>query len=197
MIAILIAWYFRFKVKPKFEIVYNYNRNANFVLIFNNIEIFDWTFETFYIIYERRLGLLTREREDIVPRIPFTSSGSGNQAISPVNLREWQTITNELTSVRQDLLQDVERMREYHRNFLKDYHIFQNYFHDKFLRDIHVYYFSTIHYCEWLLQGHNYARMADDRKRRSEGIIKYLEEDKSIDKADPNIKKFIEKWKNY
>ncbi|MGI0021368.1 MAG: hypothetical protein ACRD9Q_00775, partial [Nitrososphaeraceae archaeon] len=152
VVAIIVAWYFRFKAKPKSEIVYDYNRNANFTLLFDNIEIFDWTFETFYTIYEQRLGLLTREREEILPRIAFTSSGSGNQVIPPVNFRAYQGLTNELASVKQDLAEDVARMREYHRNFLKDYHLFQNYFHDKFLRDIHMYYFSSIHYSEWLLQ---------------------------------------------
>lgn len=43
VIAGVIAWYFRFRAKPKIEIVYENNRNASFKILWLYIQLYLWS----------------------------------------------------------------------------------------------------------------------------------------------------------
>jgi len=196
IVAIGVAWYFRFKVKPKFEIVFDDNRQANLRLIFNGLQWFDSEFQSIYEIFERELGELKKEREEIIPRPKFIQEKGSEINENVIDLGSMMKMDKIFAEVRDNLNPILARMLEQQKTFLRDYHIFLNYLHDSFLREINNYYFTTIYYTKWVLKGNNFYSIGIKRKEHANRIIKYLEEDKTINKTEKSLGEFISKWKN-
>jgi len=197
IIAFGIALFVRYGVKPKFEIVYDSNRKANLTYLFNGISMFDdLDFRSFYEIFEDRMGLLTRDRKDIIPSTLSTG-------LTPtVDLRltafsEIGRLTAEYDVLKVDLRPILEDMKSNFEAFNQQYTFYQTYLHDSFLREVKIYFFNTYYYAEWLLQGQNLVEVADKRLESAFRIIQYLEENSLVDLDIPNMRNFIKKWRDY
>jgi len=193
-----VAWYFRHKVKPKHEILFENNQNSTILRLFSLIELFDSNFRSFYEIFETRLGELKTDQEEIIPS-PFVflpleelKEEKPPKITFGMHLKK----SKEFETLKENLSPTLKRMREYHNNFLKEYSFFMNYLDDIFLRYVNNYFFTTTYYSEWVLKGYNYSSIGQDRKKYAEIIIKYLKDNKfSLD--NPRVKEFITKWEEY
>ena len=194
-VGIFITAYFRYFVKPKYEIVFDANRKANLTILFNAIDGFDEYFESIYTIFEEKLGLLTKNRKDIVPSIS-NQINPINPAL-PLTYQDIMKIQKEYADVKSDLNPMLVKMQKFHRDFLKDYHLFQNYIHDSFLRDVNQYFVHTLDYTKWLLECNHVATTAEKRIKYYNEIKSYLENEKSLIESIPTMKKFLDKWKKY
>lgn len=199
LIALGIGLLIRYGLKPKFEIIYDENRKANFTYLFNGINAFDFNFERFYNTFENRLGLLTREREEIVsfPVFVTVNPTIDEKQIPIINFREFQQQSEEFATVKEELKPVLQWLRDNVDAFSKYYNLYQSYMHDSFLRIISLYFADTVYYAEWLLNGYPLPQIAYKRLDHAFKIIKYLEDDNSIDKTIPSIKEFIKKWRDY
>ncbi len=194
LVGISIAVFFRYKVKPKFEIIFDDNRQSNLNLIFNGLQWFDADFESFYTIVERDITPLTKYNEEIVPS-PKIKPIDELEDDDAVDLGTMMRMDKKFLEVKDTLDSILKRMREQHTKFLKDYHIYLNYLHDDFLRNISKYYFTTTDYCEYVLNKQNYYSIGIDRKKFATKIIAYLEKDSGIERRENSIEKFISKWR--
>lgn len=190
-ITVGVSWFFRFRTKPKFEIIYDSNREENLTYVFNGLEMLDSDFGSFCEIFEDNFGLLTKEKKEIVPR---PSSSSDGNITYPQGFAE---TLNRLRQVKENLTPMLTRMRDNHNKFLRDYHIYHNYIHDSFLRNVSLYYWTTTYYIEWLLKGHHVVNSGEKRQTYAKKIIEYIERDTTYHKNIPSISHFVNKWKNY
>ena len=198
LIALGIGLFIRYGLKPKFEIIFDDNRKANFLILFNGIQAFDSQFLSFYEILEDRMGLLRRDRREIIPRMQFASlTPESIHSQTRVDFGEISRLTSEYDEVRRNLQSILQAMRDNYDAFLKDYKLFLNYMHDTFLRDVSLYLWNTIYYSEWLLRDENLVMIADKRLELAFKIIQYLEEDGSIKMKIQNMDNFVKKWKDY
>lgn len=198
VLAFGIALYFRYRVKPKFEIIYDSNRQANINLIFNGLNYLDSEFESFYTIIENELGELTKEREEIIPSLKVKPKDEWIE--NDPDISDFGIIikmTEKYDGIRKNLAPMLTIMREHHKKFLQDYHINLNYLHDSFLRDVNSYYITTTYYAELLLQCQNYYSIGIKRKSEADKIIEYVNADGSVDKTPDGIREFIYKWKDW
>jgi len=180
IIAIVIALYIRYKTKPKHEIIYDANRQANLDLIFGGLNRLGSEFGTIYDSIENRFGFLTENRDEIIPAFG--------------DIVEIAEMNRTFDDIRPMLEGCLERMREQHRRFLGDYHIYLNFLNDSFLRDVNKYYLTTTFYSELLLQNENHYSIGVRRKPEAERIIKYVVKDRSVNKNKEEIKLFISDW---
>lgn len=195
--GVAIAAFFRYKVKPKFEIVFDSNRQSNLRLIFSGLEWFDKEFESFYKIFERDMVELTKDNEEIIPRPKFKPMDELDDGEDVIDLGTMMKMDKAFQEVKKCLEPILKRMSEQHNAFLRDYHIYLNYLHDSFLRDINNYYFTTTYYVEWVLKQQNYYSIGIERKEIAKRLIEYVEKDSSIDKKEQSIENFILKWKSH
>lgn len=199
IIAITVAAYFRFIVKPKIETVFEDNRKTNFHFLFNEIEDFDRGFETFYTIAETRFGLLTKDRESLFPSWPV-SIHTDDEAPSKVPIEELEKIKNQLQEVeriKKDELGPLhDGLNKHYDKFLKNYALYRTYVQETLLSDVSFYYYITLNWMVWVLKGHNYWSMLDTRRKYAFKIIKFTEND-SVDNSISSISDFVTKWNKY
>jgi len=196
LIAIGIALYIRYRAKPKQEIIYDANRQANLDLIFSGLNFLNIEFLTFYESIEQRLGELTKERSKIIP-FPISKPLNEWTVDDPdiVDFGEISKMTAIFDEIKPMLTQTLTRIREHHKRFLQDYHIYLNYLHDSFLRDVHSYYITTTHYSELLLNGENHYSIGIKRKEEADKIIAYVK-DRTVHKTN-SIMDFILNWQGW
>lgn len=190
VISSVIAWkiglYIRFNTKPVHEIVYQDNRTSNLKLIFNGIRLSDSTLGSIFEIFTDKFGELSRNRKVIIA-----------DPISSINTDFGKFLVQKkiFDETVQGLQDTLKRMREQRKDFLKDYHVLQNYFHDSFLRDINQYLWLAEEYVSELFKNENHGFKLIKRKDIALKIIEYIESDKSINKNERNIQEFITMWK--
>ena len=155
--SIGVAWFFRFRTKPKHEIIYDSNRQENLTRIFYGLKFFDMFFERVYSQFNNEFGILNKEKESLIYKSQDISDiDSNNNFEKLVNFGNLSERQLKLDKIRDYCEREFQNMKERFQVFINDYNIYQNYFHDSFLRDIREYYDSTVHYTEWLLKGENY-----------------------------------------
>ena len=189
----IVAAYFRFLVKPKSEKVFEHNRESNLQRIFNQLRIYDnFNVGQIFDTLEKEFGSLECGKSELInENFKFvTEEELENQEITDfVKNRSDEEKLAKLNSISK-----IRVLQRFHENFKEDYNIYSQYLHDSFLRDINQYYLNTNLYVEWLLKNHKENSCLDERKNNAENIIKYLKEDRSIDKETKSIKDFIDKW---
>lgn len=199
IIAGFIAWYFRFKSRPKIEIIYENNRNASFKYLFSNIQLLDDSFEGFYKYFENNVCELKKDLEEIIPQSSILHPIYSEDGIKTfyVDLPKRTQLTTDFEYAKDSIESTLNRIREHFKTFSNDYQTYHNYMEDEFLRDVSSYYNATINYLNFILLGYNYSTYLVTRKYCALKIIKYLENDELIDKTFPTIADFIKKWNDY
>lgn len=189
-IAVGVALFVRYKIKPKHEEVFDYNRKSNIVRIFGLLDHLDFQFRYFIEYFEKDMGELTKDRKTVLPERKFEKTQDGGYV---VDITDTMGIGIKYEQVKPELKRLAENLRMLEKSFLSDYSIYLNYVHDSFLRDIRMYFLNTAHYAEWLLKDTHLAYLRKKRMESAKKIIEYVEKDKSL-VSNPLIKKFIEKW---
>lgn len=199
-VAGFIAWFFRYKTKPKVEIVFEDNRKQSFHYLFGNIASFDNYFGSFYEIFEKDVTELKGSNKSIVRSSPIMHAflnalGEKETVIDLGNVD--MNLIRKFEFTKKNLEPMLESMRTFYKTFSDDYSFYHTYMHDTFLRDVIRYYTSTIEYARWVLQGYDYSTYLGARLQASFKIIHYLENDKSIDNSFVATNEFIKKWNPY
>lgn len=198
VVAISVGLYVRYKTKPKSEIIYNANRQANLNLIFSGLNHLNFEFGTLYESIEQRLGELTKKRSEVIPSLVFKPKEqwieNDPDQLDFVKITKMTSVFDEIKPM---LRSTLARMHQQHRNFLQDYHIYLNYLHDSFLRDVNSYYLTTTYYSELLLNGENHYEIGIKRKSEADNIMEYVEKDRTVDKTLGAINEFILNWKGW
>lgn len=199
-IAVGIAWYFRFRAKPKIEVVFEDNRKSSFHYLFSNLASFDSYFGSFYEIFEKDVTELRGSDKAIVRSSPIMRSflNSSGETETIINLGNVDMdLIRRFEFTKKNLEPMLENMRRFYKTFSDDYTEYHKHMHDTFLRDVIRYYNSTIEYARWVLQGEDYSVHMASRLQSAFKIIHYLEKDKSIDKSFEPTKEFLKKWEPY
>jgi len=192
--GIVVAAIFYLFFKPKSEKVFEYNRKSNLKLIFRQLSFYD-NFDFMHIIdtFEKEFGPLGRGRKELFKTIKFVNADEKRNQ-EPLDFSKYMEDDKTLSKLRKGLEPNLKKLHTYHIDFTKDIPIFSHYLHDSILRDIVHYYLNSNLYVEWLMENHIENSCMDERKNLAENIIKYLKEDRSIDKEEKSIKEFIDKW---
>ena len=195
--SIGVAWFFRFRTKPKHEKIFDANRQANLIRICTGLHVFDNFFQQIYENINKEFGDLPKEREELVPKPKFIPVEELENIKEVHDIGTQFQLDLKLQNIRKSHDWILENMRNMFDLFTKDYDIYQNYFHDSLLRDVREYYSTTIDYTEWLLKGHNYYSIGIKRYNLAKKIIEYIENGISKNKGQGHVDEFISKWKKW
>lgn len=192
LVAVIVGVIIRFKLKPKHEEVFEHNRNVNLMMVFGILSRLDFQFEGFITIFEQRMGEFTEDRKRILPEVKWKMDSDGGQIADMSSSTE---IFGRYEDVKNDLKPFVKNMNDIHKQLGDDYNIFQNYIHADFLRDVDLYIFNTCYFAEWALKDAPIPKCLISRMKFAKKIIKYVEDDKTVELTFPTISEFIKRWK--
>ena len=188
--AIGVAAFFRYKVKPKIESVFEENRLSNYDFLFNGIEDFDFIVERFYFILERDFGPVTEARENMftVPSLTNYSSidTSSISAVFTPSTYFKQIEQSELKKIYDDL------EHSYHK-FKEGINSYQLYIEVKLLHNVSLYYWITLYWMKYILTGYNMPTYWKKRPKYASSIIDFVEKDSQI-RNIRSVGDFITKW---
>ena len=191
VIAITIAWFFRFKVKPKREIVFEDNRKDNVNRVCNILNFFDSSFERVYKGFEEEFQDLTKDMENIIPKPELRREN--DEYVVELDFVDQMKKKETLKKLKSQYERTLETMEKQTKMFYDDISIFHNYLHNSFLIEIGNYMNATLHYSQELLNGQNYVGIGMMRLKHYKKIKSYLQNDKSI-RENKGVKEFISRW---
>ena len=188
----LIAAYFRLGVKPKIEIVFEKNRLANFMFVFNEIQEFDSQVEVFYVVLEREFGPVTPARKMLFSESATIDLSHGDETISGERtFREFRHLINE-----SGLKQTYTNLENCYKKYLNGEQTYQIYIESELLHSVERYYWITLHWMNHILNGNNLPILWESRLKHAMSIIDYIESDPKI-KMIQSASGFVTKWRKY
>jgi len=192
-VAFLVGLYIRYKIKPKHEEVFEHNRNEEFRRIFDTINLFDIHFEFFLNDLEREMGEINVDRETLTIKPQFKETADGGRIVT--FSREETEIWTTYEQLKPLLKSNYDHMKNFNELFQKDYLRLLNHIENSFLKNVWDYFFKSYYYAEWAQKDYLMNNLMVERMKAAQKIINFLENDNTIDITEPNIKKFITRWK--
>ena len=192
--AYTITWYFRHRVKPKSELLFEKNHIDTMEMIFGSLHWFDYNFKIFYETIEKEMGDLTDEKKEIIPTPKFVPIDQLESGYEVVDFGESFKKSKIFVQVKENLKLQIENMKSISETFSKENSIFMNYVHSSFLRNILHYYWTSLYYADWTLGNAPIQSSLEKRKELAQKIIEYVQKDDLINTYSKMIKEFIDKW---
>lgn len=162
------------------------------MMVFGILSQLDFQFEGFMIIFEQRMGPFTKDRKRILPEVEWKTESDGSKFADISSSTE---VFARYEEVKKDLEHYVKNMDDIRKQLRDDYNIFQNYIHADFLRDVDLYIFNTFYFVEWALKDAPLPTCLFKRMEYAKKIIKYVEDDKTVELSFSTISEFIIRWK--
>jgi hypothetical protein len=194
LVAIVVAAYVRFKVKPKHEEVFEHNRTEEIIRIFSTIDLVDLHIGEVFDLFETNLGIMTPDRVTVVPRPEFIQQSDGSH-IATISLED-SKLRREFESLKPRFAYHYEILESYSNAFKVDYQRLLNHIESNFLGTVSDYIFNTVFFTECLIKDSLLPSLLEKRKHSARKIIDFLNNDKTIPTDDKRIKDFIERWEN-
>ena len=193
-ISFLVGLYIRFKVKPKHEVVFELNREAEIKQIFSSIHFFDHFFDILIGKLEKEISAIPKENKSLRPEGTQKKLEDGGTLIQ-FSLEETQ-LQKKLFKMREILEPEYNEIKKITDNFKNDYTRMINHVEISFLNHVWDYILKSQWYLDYIyLNNYNFYDHFKDREKHGKEIIASLKKDKILESPDPFIKEFFDKYK--
>ena len=193
IVATVIAYIFRYHLKPKHEKVFETNRKSDISRIFDSLQYLEFRFESFLDVFEKEMGKITKTRTRVLDKPKWVKQADGS-SIATMTLEETKLQTK-YQKLKENLKSDVVEIEKGYNSFLENYRSYITYIESSFLKNVIEYFWTTWYFSIWALKDTLQPELLVKRIKLAEKIINFVENDKSVDLEEPTIKDFLQEAK--
>ena len=200
-IAVFIAAYFRYRLKPRIEVIFERNERLALELLFSQINIFDSDFIHFCNYAQKEIDPLPKDDRTYVNLdLPIESVIENDEVIRIIpNIKDHPEIkaNNARFDYGNKFLKEFLKRAIDQEKIIYEHHLKDNKYSDNFFTHfILVYLSSSVSFMQGITQNYSHRSFFDRRLEYAKSIITKLKEDELIPKTG-SIRDFVDKWEKY
>jgi len=194
-VAIGVAFYVKYKMKPSSEKVFEGNRESETKWTFMTLERYHDDAMRIFEKFEEAFGELAKTRKELVTEIKCVPEEE-LKTMKPVSFKDIIQDQNKMAELKERLDWELKQMKKLTTDYQQGENIanMKQYFnYDDFVLPLFSLMKNINDYAEGLLQADLRPYSLQYAIKNAKTVIKYLK-DNDLDKSSKNVKSFIERW---